>query len=133
MLAQVLAVIIFVSMFVLIISEKWERHVITLASGVLTLVLVFGVGMHNLDAAIRTINLHSIITPGFWYSAGESSGASSGINWETIVFIAGMMIIVEGMAHVGFFRWLCMRIAKMVKYKVIPIFLTFRDCNRPCS
>ena len=26
---------------------------------------------------------------------------------------------------VGFFRWLCMEIAKMVKYQVIPIFMTF--------
>ena len=35
------------------------------------------------------------------------------------------MIMVEGMAKVGFFRWLCMEIAKMVKYQVIPIFMTF--------
>lgn len=49
----------------------------------------------------------------------------SGINWQTIIFIAGMMIMVEGMAKVGFFRWLCMEIAKMVKYQVIPIFMTF--------
>ena len=62
---------------------------------------------------------------GFWYAAGESSEASSGINWQTIIFIAGMMIMVEGMAKVGFFRWLCMEIAKMVKYQVIPIFMTF--------
>ena len=47
--------------------------------------------------------------PAFWYAAGESSEASSGINWQTIIFIAGMMIMVEGMAKVGFFRWLCMR------------------------
>ena len=33
--------------------------------------------------------------------------------------------MVEGMAKVGFFRWLCMEIAKMVKYQVIPIFMTF--------
>ena len=33
--------------------------------------------------------------------------------------------MVEGMAKAGFFRWLCMTIAKLVKYKVIPIFLTF--------
>lgn len=25
----------------------------------------------------------------------------------------------------GFFRWLCMRLAKMVKYKVVPLFVTF--------
>ena len=33
--------------------------------------------------------------------------------------------MVEGMARVGFFRWLCMRLAKLVKYQVIPIFMTF--------
>ena len=33
--------------------------------------------------------------------------------------------MVEGMARVGFFRWLCMRIAKLVNYKVIPVFITF--------
>lgn len=41
------------------------------------------------------------------------------------MFIAGMMIMVEGMALSGFFRWLCMQIAKMVRYKIIPIFITF--------
>ena len=29
------------------------------------------------------------------------------------------------MARVGFFRWLCMCIAKAVKYKIIPIFISF--------
>ena len=33
--------------------------------------------------------------------------------------------MVEGMARAGFFRWLCMTIAKAVKYQVIPIFITF--------
>ena len=33
--------------------------------------------------------------------------------------------MVEGMAKAGFFRWLCMRLAKMVKYKVVPLFVTF--------
>lgn len=111
-------------MFVMIITEKWERHITTLVSGALTLLLVFGVGLHSFGAVIETLNLHSIISPDFWYATGEGSG-SGGINWETIVFIAGMMIMVEGMARVGFFRWLCMRIAKMVKYKVNSIFLTF--------
>ena len=125
MLAQVLATIIFLAMFILIVLEKWERHVITLVSALLTLILVFGVGMQSLPAIVETLNVHSIFTPGFWISAGESGGHASGINWETIVFIFGMMIMVEGMARVGFFRWLCMRIAKLVKYKVIPIYLTF--------
>ena len=125
MLAQVLAIIIFLAMFLLIILEIWERQWITLACGLLTLLLVFGFGMHSMGAITRTLNLQSFFTTGFWYVAGESSEASSGINWQTIIFIAGMMIMVEGMAKVGFFRWLCMEIAKMVKYQVIPIFMTF--------
>lgn len=125
MLAQVLAIIIFLAMFLMIILEIWERQWITLACGLLTLLLVFGLGMHSMGAIMRTLNLQSFFTTGFWYAAGESSEASSGINWQTIIFIAGMMIMVEGMAKVGFFRWLCMEIAKMVKYQVIPIFMTF--------
>lgn len=125
MLAQVLATVIFLAMFILIITEIWERHIITLVSALLTLILVFGVGMHSLPAAIETLNVHSIFTQGFWISAGESASHSSGINWETIVFIFGMMVMVEGMAHTGFFRWLCMKIAKLVNYKVVSIFLTF--------
>ena len=125
MTAQILALIIFLAMFVLIILEVWDRHLITLGCGLLTLILVFGFGMHSMNAVWETLNVKSIFTTAFWYAAGESSEASSGINWQTIIFIAGMMIMVEGMARVGFFRWLCMRLAKLVKYQVIPIFMTF--------
>ncbi len=125
MLAQVLAVVIFIAMFVLIVTEIVERHIITLASGLLTLILVFGIGMQSMEAVMATLNLKSIFTVDFWYAAGEASESSSGINWATIIFIAGMMVMVEGMARVGFFRWLCMRIAKAVKYKIVPIFMTF--------
>ena len=125
MTAQILALIIFLAMFVLIILEIWDRHLITLGCGLLTLILVFGFGMHSMNAVWETLNVKSIFTTAFWYAAEESSEASSGINWQTIIFIAGMMIMVEGMARVGFFRWLCMRLAKLVKYQVIPIFVTF--------
>lgn len=125
MLAQILAVVIFIAMFVLIITEVVERHIITLVAGALTLLLVFGLGMQSMDAVLATLNLHPMFTLDFWYAAGEAHEEATGINWATIIFIAGMMIMVEGMAHVGFFRWLCMRIAKFVNYKVIPIFMTF--------
>lgn len=125
MLPQVLAAVIFVAMFVFIVLEKWERHITTLACGLLTLVLVFGIGMHSMNAVIATLNVESMFTPGFWYVSGETQESTSGINWATIIFLAGMMIMVEGMARVGFFRWLCMRIAKAVKYKVVPLFMTF--------
>ena len=124
-MAQILAVIIFVAMFLLIVMDKIERQYITLACGLLTLVLVFGVAMHSTGAVIETLNLRSIFTLGFWYSAGEAGESSTGINWSTIIFIAGMMVMVEGMAKAGFFRWLCMKLAKLVNYKPIPLFVTF--------
>ncbi|MGN0149754.1 MAG: SLC13 family permease [Clostridia bacterium] len=125
MAAQILAVIIFVVMFVMIITEKIERHIVTLGCGLLTLVLVFGVCMHSMGAIVETLNIHNIFTLDFWYQAGEASESSSGINWATIIFIAGMMVMVEGMAKAGFFRWLCMWLAKLVNYKTIPLFMTF--------
>ena len=33
--------------------------------------------------------------------------------------------MVEGMAKAGFFRWLCMMLARMVHYKPIPLFVAF--------
>ena len=125
LVAKILAVTIFVVMFIMIILEIFERHHITLVCGLLTLLLVFGLGMHSFDAALETLNVRNIFTSGFWYSAGESHESSSGVNWATIIFILGMMIMVEGMARVGFFRWLCMRLAKLVHYKVLAIFVTF--------
>ena len=124
-MAQIIATVIFLVMFLLIISEKLERHVVTLLSGLLTLVLVFGVCMHSMSAVINTLNFKEIGTLSFWYQAGEAAENSSGINWATIIFIAGMMIMVEGMGNAGFFRWLCMRLAKAVHYKTVAIFITF--------
>lgn len=125
MLAQVFAVIIFIAMFVFIVTEIVERHVVSLVCALLTIIFVFGIGMHSMEAVIETINLKSIFAEEFWYLSGETSGSSAGINWETILFIFGMMVMVEGMARVGFFRWLCMRIARLVNYQVIPLFITF--------
>lgn len=125
MLAQIIAVAIFLLMFVLIIMDKIERQYITLGCGAATLLLVFGLCMHNMEAIWETLNVRNIFTLSFWYAAGAAEESSSGINWATIIFIAGMMVMVEGMAKAGFFRWLCMTIANAVHYKVVPIFITF--------
>lgn len=125
MFAQVVAVIIFIAMFLFIVTEIVERHVVSLVCALLTVIFVFGLGMHSMSAVIETLNIKSIFMTEFWYLSGETSGNSSGINWETILFIFGMMVMVEGMARVGFFRWLCMRIARLVNYQIIPLFVTF--------
>ncbi|MCI8299915.1 MAG: citrate transporter [Lachnospiraceae bacterium] len=123
--AQILAVTIFIVMFVLIVLDKIERHYVTLGCGVLTIVVVFGIIMKDTKAIIETLNFKSIATLGFWYSAGSAEESTAGINWATIIFIAGMMIMVEGMAKAGFFRWLCMLLAKLVHYKTVPLFVAF--------
>jgi len=123
MLAQILAVAIFLGMFTMIILDKFERQHITLVSAALMLVLVFGICMHSSDAIVTTLNLQSIFTRGFWY--GESGGETMGINWSTIIFVAGMMIMVEGLGHAGFFRWLCLSLAKAVHYHVVPLLICF--------
>lgn len=125
MLPQSLAVMIFVLMFGLIISEKLERHIVTLFCAAATLVLVFGACMHSFSAVMQTLNLKSIFTLSFWHTSGQAEESSCGINWATIIFIAGMMIMVEGMAKAGFFRWLCITIANLVHYKATAIFITF--------
>jgi len=122
--AQILALVIFLVMFVLIVMDKIERHIVTLSCGLLTLVIVFGICMRSPEAIWNSLSLHDFITPSFWYSAGAEE-ASSGINWATITFIAGMMIMVEGMAHAGFFGWLCMRLAKAVNYRPVPLMIAF--------
>ena len=98
---QVLALIIFISMFVLIVLDKIERHYVTLGCGALTLIGVFGIIMRSPEAVISTLNLRSIFTSGFWYQSGAAEEAVTGINWSTIIFIAGMMIMVEVMAAAG--------------------------------
>lgn len=125
MIAQILAVAIFIVMFGLIVSEKIERHMVSMGCGVLVLIFVFGFCMHSMSAVVETLNVKGIFEPSFWYLAGQSEEASTGINWATIIFIAGMMVMVEGMGRAGFFRWLCLCIAKAVKYQTIPIFITF--------
>lgn len=125
MVSQIFAIIIFVLMFALIIMDKIPRHWVTLGCGLATIIIVFAICMRSPNAIIETLNIKSIFTTEFWHTSGKGSESSSGINWATIIFIAGMMVMVEGMAKAGFFRWLCLTIAKAVKYKVMPILVTF--------
>jgi len=125
MIAKIFAIVIFVLMFALIIMDKIPRHWVTLGCGAATLIIVFGICMRSPDAIMETLNIKSIFTLEFWHTSAEGGESSAGINWSTIIFIAGMMVMVEGMAKAGFFRWLCLTIAKAVKYKVMPILVTF--------
>lgn len=125
MLAQILAVVIFIAMFLLIILDKIERHIVTLVSAAGTLLLVFALAMGDPGAIWTTLNLQHFLDPAFWYSTGVEAESAAGINWPTIVFIAGMMIMVEGMARSGLIRWMCLRLASAVGYRAAPLLLVF--------
>ena len=125
MAAQVFAVIIFVAMFALIILDKIERQWVTLGCAAATLLVVFGICMRDAHAAWNVINVKVFGQLSFWYQSGVHGEATGGINWGTIIFIVGMMVMVEGMAKAGFFRWLCLVMAKLVKYKVVPLLVAF--------
>ena len=55
--AQILAVIIFITMFILVVLDKIERQYVTLGCGLATLIGVFGIAMRSLDAILLTLNL----------------------------------------------------------------------------
>ncbi len=125
MAAAVTAGIIFILMFVLIIKEKIPRHLATMGCGALTLLIVFGLCMRDAQAIVNTLNFGEIFTKDFWYLKGKTESATSGVNWATIIFIAGMMVMVEGMAESGFFKYLCMQIARLAHYRALRIFVAF--------
>jgi len=123
-LSQIFAIAIFVLMFLAIIIGKVHRFVPALIGAALTLVVVFLITMRSPDSVFNVLNLGQLVQANFWVPAGEHV-ESYGINWQTIVFIGGMMVMVEGLGEVGFFRWLCLLLARMVNYKVVPILVVF--------
>jgi len=46
-------------------------------------------------------------------------------NWETILFIFGMMTVIETMSESGFFQWLGLHSAKWVKLDPLKLFILF--------
>lgn len=126
MISRIVAIVIFVIMFVEIVREKRPRFLVALVAGAATIVVVFLVCMHSIESVRVALSFDSMLEPTFWYAGHEESSAmNTGINWSTIIFIAGMMIMVEGMSEAGFFDWLCLRLAKAVNYKPVPLFICF--------
>ena len=77
MLAQFMAVTIFVVMFILIVSEKIERYIVTMGCRILMLIIVFGVCMHSSAAIWETLNIQGILKPEFWYLTGMAEEGKS--------------------------------------------------------
>ncbi len=123
-LSQILATAIFVLMFAAIIYGKVHRYIPALIGAALIIGVVFLLVMKSPAAVVRVMNLGQLGQFTFWVP-GHEHIMSYGVNWQTIIFIGGMMIMVEGLGEVGFFRWICLLLAKMVNYKVVPILIVF--------
>jgi len=123
-LGQIFALTIFVLMFVAIVAGKVHRYIPALIGAALTCIVVFLVIAKSPDMVLSVLNLGQLGEFRFWVPGGEQI-ASQGVNWQTIIFIGGMMTMVEGLGEVGFFRWLCLYVAKLVNYKVVPILVVF--------
>jgi Na+/H+ antiporter NhaD/arsenite permease-like protein len=123
-LSQILAIAIFVLMFLAIIIGKVHRFIPALIGAGLTLVVVFLITMQSPESITHVMNLGQLGQFNFWVP-GQEHIESYGINWQTIIFIGGMMIMVEGLGEVGFFRWICLLLARLVNYQVVPILIVF--------
>jgi Na+/H+ antiporter NhaD/arsenite permease-like protein len=92
---MLLALLIFIVVYVAIVSEKFPRHWIALLGG--GLLVVFGV-----------------------LSPAEALGF---INWETLGLLAGMFVLVSILQEAGFFSWLAMRAVRKVDYHPAALFV----------
>jgi Na+/H+ antiporter NhaD/arsenite permease-like protein len=124
LISQILAIAIFILMFIAIIIGKVHRYIPALIGAGLTLTIVFLATMQSPESIVNVLNLGQLGQGIFWVP-GHEHIESYGINWQTIIFIGGMMVMVEGLGEVGFFRWICLLLARMVNYKVVPILIVF--------
>lgn len=123
-LPQILAIAIFAGVLVNIILGKLRRYVSALIGAALIFIVVFTIVLKSPGMALDVLNLGQIGQFSFWIP-GQERIVSHGMNWQSIIFIAGMMTMVEGLGAVGFFRWLCLHVARLVNYRVVPILVVF--------
>jgi len=123
-LSQILALAIFLVMFLSIIIGKVHRFIPALVGALLTVTVVFLLVLKSPEAAFNVLNLEQIGQFRFWVP-GQELVESHGVNWQTIIFIGGMMVMVEGLAEAGFFRWICLYVARLVNCRVTPILIAF--------
>lgn len=133
-LSQIMTLVIFVIVFAAIMWGRVHRYVPSLIGGALILIVVFLAIMKSPATVLNILNLRQLTELSFWLPRSKHI-ESHGVNWQTIIFIGGMMVMVEGLARVGFFRWMCLLVARLVKYKVVPILVSL-CCfphSYPCS
>jgi Na+/H+ antiporter NhaD/arsenite permease-like protein len=123
-LPQVLAIAIFIGILVALIIGKVHRYIPALIGAAVTFIVIFFIILKSPGTALHVLNLGQLGQFSFWIPR-QAHIESYGINWQSIIFIAGMMTMVEGLGAVGFFRWLCLYLGRLVNYQVVPILIVF--------
>src|SRR4030042_1416557 len=121
---QILAIAIFALLLIALIIGKLPRYVPALIGAAIVILVIFLGIQKNPDAVWKVLNLEQLGQWRFWVP-GKEHIESYGVNWQTIIFIGGMMIMIGGMEKVGFFRWICLFAARLVGCRTIPLLLSF--------
>ncbi len=125
MISRILALLIVFVLFIEMIRGKRPRYLLTLsAGGAMVLVVLLG-AMGSPAAVMEALSVDSFFKPQFWYAHGGVTEFNVGINWSTVLFLTGMMAMVEGMSEAGFFDWICLRLAKGLNFRPMPLMLSF--------
>ncbi|MGM9565047.1 SLC13 family permease [Evtepia sp.] len=125
MLSQILSISIALVMFILVLWGKYPRHLVTLSAGGLMIVLVFLLSMGSPAAVWEALSVNSFLKFEFWFSHIGITEFNTGINWSTILFLSGMMIMVEEMSDAGFFDWISLWLAQKVRFRPVPLLVCF--------
>ena len=123
-LSQILSISIFIIVLGVIVWDKVPRYIPAIVGALLIIVVVFLGVMRSPSSAWNVLNLEQLVHFNFWVP-GQEHIESYGVNWQTIIFIGGMMVMVAGMERVGFFRWICLLAARLVGCRVIPLLISF--------
>lgn len=122
MLSKTLALAIAIVLFVELLRDKRPRYLVSLCAGCWMLVVLL---LTHPPAVLEALSLHSFLTPRFWFAHGGVTELNVGINWSTMFFLTGMMVLVEGMGEAGFFDWVSLRLARALGFRPMAILLSF--------
>ncbi len=123
MLSQILAVAIAVVMLILVLGGKYPRHLVTLSAGGAMLALLLAA--EGSGGLLEALSVNSFLKFHFWFAHMGITEFNTGINWSTVLFLLGMMIMVEEMSEAGFFDWISLWLARRVRYRPLPLLLCF--------
>ncbi len=98
-LAQIVAAGIFVTTFIVILSERLHRTIAALVGAVVMLIAGMALGFYSQEEALAAID------------------------FNTLILLLGMMILVRMLQHTGFFQYMAIMVAKRTKGNSLALFV----------